>query len=119
MDCRAKWRILDGWNAQLSSRQASGYAAVGFALAVLLLAVLEATHTKTDPVIPSDNERVLKLMVCVLLAVQTSLISLITAIPALLKRDWWPLAWLVPLVVGWHLLLGYLLSTFHNWHPLG
>ncbi len=100
------------------SRQASLTGAVGFVLAVLLLAVLEATHTKADPITIGDNERVGKLMLCVVLAAATSIVSLVTGVYPLTKGDWWPLAWLGPLVLGWALLLRYLLFTFEHWHSL-
>src|SRR6266446_3775843 len=75
--------------------------AIGFALAVALLVVLEATHQKADPLIAGDNERVGKVMLSVLLAVGTSIISVVYAILPVSKGNWRPFIWLAVVAGGW------------------
>ena len=75
--------------------------AIGFALALALLAVVEATHQKADPLIAGDNERVGKVMLSVLLAAGTSIISVVYAILPVSKGNWRPLIWLAGVAVGW------------------
>jgi len=75
--------------------------AIGFALALALLAVLEATHQKADPLIAGDNERVGKVMLSVLLAAGAWIVSVGYAILPLSKGNWRPFIWLAGVAVGW------------------
>jgi hypothetical protein len=75
--------------------------AVGFAVSLIALALLEMVRP-TEPSITVQQTRVVNVMLCVLLAGWSSIISLITAwCPVILGGDRRPLIWVVPLVLGW------------------
>jgi uncharacterized membrane protein len=75
--------------------------ALGFALALALLAALEATHQKADAMVAGDNERVVKVMLSVLLAAVMSIVSVVYAILPVSKGNWRPLIWLAVVALGW------------------
>ena len=81
-------------------------AALGFVFSLALLGILEATHTP-DPLMAHDNGRVAKVMLSVALAAACSTVSLITAARNVSYGDWWPLAWLVPLAIGWYVFIDF------------
>ena len=79
--------------------------AVGFALSLIALTFFEMTHI-SEPHTAADSARVVKVMVCVLLASLSSIVSIITALcPLILGHDRRPLIWVVPLLLGWLLFL--------------
>ena len=86
----------ENWSARVSLGGASG-----FALALALLAVLEATHQKADSLIAGDNERVGKVMLSVLLAAGASVVSVVYAILPVLTGNWRPFIWLAGVAAGW------------------
>jgi uncharacterized membrane protein len=86
----------ENWSARVSLG-----GAIGFALALALLAVLEATHGKADPMIAADNERVAKVLLSVLLAAGASIVSVVYAVHPVLKGNWRPVIWLAAVAAGW------------------
>ena len=92
--------------------QSSLICAGAFPAAILLLFVLEATHVKEDPLMAADNARVGKVFVCVAMAVSVSTLSVVFAVRPLVCRDFRPLLWLVPLILGW---LGFLRLFLWPW----
>ena len=75
--------------------------AIGFALALALLAVLEATHHKADAMIAADNVRIVKVMLSFFLAAIMSVVSVVYAILPVSKGNWRPLIWLAVVALGW------------------
>jgi hypothetical protein len=75
--------------------------AIGFAVSVIALTILEMMYTP-EPSKEAQQAHVLHVMICVLLASWSSIVSLITAwCPVILGGDRRPLYWVVPLVLGW------------------
>jgi hypothetical protein len=75
--------------------------AIGFAVSVIVLTILEMVHTPESSM-AAQQTRVLSVMLCVLLASWSSIVSLITAwCPIILGGDRRPLFWVVPLILGW------------------
>jgi len=75
--------------------------AIGFSVSVLALTILEMAQTP-DSSVAVRKTRVLNVMVCVLLASWSSIVSLITAwCPVILGGDRRPLFWVIPLILGW------------------
>jgi len=85
---------------------------MGFPLALLLLLILERTHVPPDTA--ADNERIMKVLLCVVLAATVSIASVITAIaPIVFQRNWRPLWWLIPLGLGWVIFF-----SLYDWSSL-
>ena len=82
-----------GWNGSLAW-------AIGFPCSLVLLAILEATHTR-PPLVAADNDRIVKVAGCVLLAALFSVLSAATAVRPLSQGIFWPLTWLSLLAAGW------------------
>ncbi len=79
--------------------------AVGFALSLIALTCFEMTPI-SEPHAAVDRARVVKVMVCVLFASLSSIVSIITALcPLILGHDRRPLIWVVPLLLGWLVFL--------------
>ncbi len=79
--------------------------AVGFALSLMALTFVEMTHG-SESYLVADSARAVKVMVCVLFASLSSIVSIITALcPLILGHDRRPLFWVVPLLLGWLLFL--------------
>jgi hypothetical protein len=75
--------------------------ALGFALSMIAFAILELTQV-AEPNLASQRTRVLYVMLCVLLAAWSSIVSLITAwCPIILGGDRRPWFWVLPLLLGW------------------
>ena len=86
--------------------------ALGFPVAFILLAVLEATHTP-DVTLAADNPRVAKVFLCVLFAAMCTVLSAITAALPLSRGNFWPLVWLVAIAGGW-----WAFVEFYDWTSL-
>ena len=97
---------------KLTSYRISLFAALGFALAMLLLFLLELTHSP-DPLVAGHNARIAKVGSCVLLAAMASVICLVYAILPVCRGDLRVLAWLIPLGIGWLLFV-----TMYDWTSL-
>lgn len=82
-----------GWNGSLAW-------AIGLPCSLVLLAILEATHTR-PPMVAADNLRIAKVAVCVLLAAMFSVLSAATAARPLSQGNFWPLTWLSLVAAGW------------------
>ena len=87
--------------------RASLISAALFPMSLLLLAVLEATHVKEDPMLAEDDARVGKVMLCVSVASLASVFSIFMAIRPIVAGDPRPLLWLLALALGW--------AAFLNW----
>ena len=75
--------------------------AIGFLVSVTALTILETMHTPESP-IAAQQARLLNVMLCVLFAFWSSIVSLITAwCPIILAGDRRPLLWVVPLLLAW------------------
>ena len=75
--------------------------AIGFAVSVIALTILEIVNTQESS-IAAQNAHLLKVMLCMLLASWSSIVSLVTAwCPIILGGDRRPLFWVVPLILGW------------------
>ena len=82
-----------GWNGSLAW-------AISFPCALVLLAIVEATHTRAS-LVAVDNARITKVAGCVLLAAIFSVLSATTAARPLSQGNYWPLTWLSMLAAGW------------------
>jgi len=75
--------------------------AIGFAVSIIALTILERVDSHESS-IDAQQMRVLKVMVCMLLASWSSIVSLVTAwCPIILGGDRRPLFWVIPLILGW------------------
>ena len=78
----------------------SMYGAIGFVASVLALAILELTLGRDSTASPKT--RMAYVMICLLLAGWSSVVSLITAwCPIILGGDRRPWIWVIALIVGW------------------
>jgi len=74
----------------------------------LVVAVLDATHQKPEPIAAGDNAWVGKTLIGVSLTAVAFLGSVVSGIRCIaLHRDFWPLAWLIPLAVACYLFLEF------------
>jgi hypothetical protein len=94
------------------SLTASLMCALGFPASLVLLGILEATHTP-EPLMAADNTRVVKVGGCVLLAAIFSVLSGIMACLPLSRGRFWPLTWLSLLTLGWIAFV-----NFYDWASL-
>ena len=79
--------------------------AIGFAVSMIALAILEMVYAPESSTV-ARQARVLSVMICMLLALWSSIVSLITAwCPIILGSDRRPLFWVVPLILGWILFV--------------
>ena len=75
--------------------------AIGFAVSLIALMILEMAHT-SESSMAAQRTRLLTVMICMLLASWSSVVSLVTAwCPVILAGDRRPLLWVVPLLLGW------------------
>ena len=75
--------------------------AIGFAASIIALIVREIVHTP-ESTMAAQRPRILNVMLCLLLASWSSIVSLVTAwCPVILAGDRRPLFWVVPLLFGW------------------
>jgi hypothetical protein len=75
--------------------------AIGFAVSVITLTILELLHA-SEASVSDQQTRVLYVMFCLLVACWSSIVSLITAwCPIILGGDRRPWLWVVPLILGW------------------
>jgi hypothetical protein len=93
-----------GWNGSLAW-------AIGFPCSLVLLAILEATHV--PPPLLADNDGVMKVAGCVLLAAMFSVLSAATAARPLSRGNFWPVVWLALLAAGWLLFV-----SLFDWRSL-
>lgn len=87
-------------HTQQHSSRISLIGAIGVAAAFGLLAILEKTH-QANPLTASDNERVFKVMLSVLLATIMTVISVVFAVHPMSRGNLRPLIWLLGVVVAW------------------
>lgn len=106
--------VLPNRDSDMAQRQdgaagtgASLVAAVTFFASFALLAALENAHQPSDPLLAADNARVAKVALCVLLALGSSVLSVILGLRPLLQADFRPLIWLSAIIAGWALFLAY------------
>jgi hypothetical protein len=77
------------------------YGTIGFGISVTALIILEMMQSP-EPSKEVRQTRVLSVMLCMLCASWSSIISLVTAwCPVILGADRRPLYWVVPLVLAW------------------
>ena len=96
--------------------RASLISAALFPISLLLLAALEATHVKEDPMLAEDNARVGKVLLCVSVASLASVCSIFMAIRPIVAGDLRPLLWLVALALGWAAFLNWFLWPWFEVH---
>jgi hypothetical protein len=81
-------------------------------LAVLLLVVVDANH-EPDPLAAGDNAWAGKMIICVSGAMAIFVASVISGLRCFVQRDFWPLAWLVPLGISL-----FALVEFSEWQTV-